>query len=160
MRRLYRHRDEVHELVRTEARVALEKCFDNKAVFGWQDDVCDQIFGAVCKLQTLTVEKLKRVREGYELEEDCISLLGCLTYAWDKSYSYHERYARTQFPLSFARQFELMDGAVDMVRSFPPWLCSRNAPAQPRPQSSRSSRFAGCRQRSTAARRTGRTSSA
>lgn len=120
-------REEIHDLIRTECKEALEKCFESTGVKGWNDGICDNIFSSTHYLQLLLIQKLARVREGAEAEEDCICLLACLVYAWNSNSQFSERYAAKSFEIAVVTELrpQLSEGIVDMVRFLPfLWLCS------------------------------------
>lgn len=111
-------REELNELTRTECKDAMAKCFESNYVKNWPDNVCDQIFQAVYQLELFLIEKLRRVRDGSDAEEDCICLLACFSYVWDPTSNYHERFASKTFPIATVNEQRLLlkEGVVFTVR--------------------------------------------
>lgn len=111
-------RDEVRDLTREHTKSTMEKCYDAEYVMNWRESICNDIFQATYELMLYTVEKLRRVREGADAEEDCICLLGSLLHAWDVNSYYHAKYAEANFPAKVLEEQkpQIRDGVIELAR--------------------------------------------
>jgi hypothetical protein len=100
-------REEVELFLRDHMVDSFDKCLDDRALYGWMDDIHTNIMEALTALNRAVAARVRGARPDVSTEAELVPLLNCLANGLDHSALFHTKHKLDPLPLRLSRRLDV-----------------------------------------------------